>query len=141
GKAWRPVYGIGEERPSSRRDHREARSRWRVVSSARNQNQHANSVYIRIFRTGLRLLECSIRKTPSDSDEVQRYTPKEAKAEVLIRRLLGTLIPVHGTRRTADHSSSWYRIAPRKATQKEKASQLAAQRHFSYSISRRRKCR
>ena len=84
GKARRSSYGIRSARPSARRDHLEARSRWRDVSSARNQNQHANSIYIGIFRTGLRILECSSRKTASGSHEVQRSTPKEAKEEVLI---------------------------------------------------------
>ena len=35
---------------------------WRVVSSARRQDQHANSVYLCVFRTGLRILECSSRE-------------------------------------------------------------------------------
>jgi hypothetical protein len=38
-------------------------------------------------------LECSIRKTPSDSDEIQRSTPKKAKAEVLICSFREHLFP------------------------------------------------
>ena len=77
--------GIRSARPSTRRDHREARSRWRVVSSAGSQNQHANSVHIGVFRTGLRILECSGREAASGRDEVRRSTPEGSESNGLDR--------------------------------------------------------